>query len=159
MKHVLIVAAAIFFAIFQFSKTWTRSRERGKSLVHSYDRALDVLQKHLDGERFDIYREAVDEESSALLVLSSDTSPPKVVAKISRDRRRVTSKERRKLEMSDEFSGKSKKARRRAAKLKQYLRLETFDPSADFLSRVLEDAGVVRPQLSKPPPECEVPSL
>lgn len=160
-RNALVVLAALLFGTYQMSKTWSRSAQRKHSLESEFQKALNIIEKNLDPDMYDIYRASKERgrpediedvfRSTVIIVRRGRERGqgeipvhilPTVVAEISRDRRRLTTKEKRKIAKT--VKGKSRRQRKEAVKSKQFLKLDIFDPSLDYLLEPLQKAGIVR---------------
>lgn len=113
-------------------------------------KAIDIFGVHLNASEHRFYRAVSFDSSSSvddvldltvLIVRINADESHTLVGQLTRDMKRPNAKERRALERT--FSG-SRSSRKRAAKVKRFLRLSVFDSSLDVLIDPLVAAGVIR---------------
>ena len=119
-----------------------------------FNKAIDIVNTHLDQDIYETYYmvstdklkrgvEPDDPFKSKVIVIDTKGETPTIAGEFVRDRRKLTLSEKRKL-IKNASRNKSSKARRKAAKMKQFLKLITYDEALDVLRGPLKEAHVIR---------------
>ena len=118
-----------------------------------FNKAIEIVHTHLDPDVYETFYilstdkvqngvEPDDPLKSKVIVIRKGETPT-ITAEFSRDPRKLTLSEKRKLKKSSSKK-RSSKARRKAAKMKQFLKLSTYDEAMNVLREPLIEANVIR---------------
>ena len=146
------------YAKLEVSRKKKKRRLRvSKLFVKQFEKAIGIIEAHIDPERYGMYyiisteklMNGVDPDDpfrSKVIVMKKGQTSPSIAAELIRDRRKVTLSERRKqMKISyHEKKRQSKKKRRNAAKMKQFLIFKTYDAELNFLRELLVEANIIR---------------
>ena len=132
-----------------------------------FNKAIEIVHTHLDPDVYETFYilstdkvqngvEPDDPLKSKVIVIRKGETPT-IAAEFSRDRRKLTLSEKRKL-IKNSSKKRSSKARRKAAKMKQFLKLSTYDEAMNVLREPLIEANVIRDDSKKSIKESVSPS-
>ena len=132
-----------------------------------FNKAIEIVHTHLDPDVYETFYilstdkvqngvEPDDPLKSKVIVIRKGETPT-ITAEFSRDPRKLTLSEKRKLKKSSSKK-RSSKARRKAAKMKQFLKLSTYDEAMNVLREPLIEANVIRDDSKKSSEESVSPS-